>query len=350
MTHRVWRTAAVYFITLGIAQPALADDDTEDIALLAALGLNAADGKATLGDKAGELEGYVLMASLLHKAGEKIRTAAQASGKVIVPLAGEQTFSLIDYNITKTRLDAIQQEMQATLPENSACAIAGDVPRGFVPDGTSIGIVDIVGALKTDTEISGYTVDPGTQMLINAIVAESDIWRIPSEIVAVSGKSELLSSYAQIIGRTAYFAGGACEKKFEAIGKALLDRARTLSTPSEKGAPSALEKAVLIEAFARDATDFRILRVDVEKAGGTLINRSNIWTTIGFNGVTMSGGLVVTYRLVDPVNGKIEKADTLVCYSPSQSLRAIARSSKPADGNCLSVKTNKLVPKSTTTS
>lgn len=316
------------------AQPALAEDETEDVALLAYLGLEAASGKATLDEGAGALEGFMLTSRMLDEAGKEI--SQQVSKKLkggtvkrVIPLADEQKLSLSAYSYVLTRIASLEATLDDVRERNNCAGgarpIAPGGDRSAKPDLTA---ADLVGALKTDTKITPYTVAPGTQLVINAIAAheiEGIDWTVPDEIAMISGSSSLLDTYSRILAEAKTLSDVACN---EAIGKeadAIGAAARGLAAAGDGGKPSLLEQAMLSEGLFKTGGDTRLLRVSVVKAGGSLINRSNIWTTLGANGVTMTGGMVITYRLVDPMTGKLLLSESLVCSRPERSLGSIAR-------------------------
>ena len=70
-----------------------------------------------------------------------------------------------------------------------------------------------------------------------------------------------------------------------------------------------------------------ILTIKTEKAGGTLLKRTNLVTALGGETAFVSGGLVTSYRLVNPVDGRVLNAGVLVC-------RTALTSSKKCRAGC----------------
>ncbi len=73
----------------------------------------------------------------------------------------------------------------------------------------------------------------------------------------------------------------------------------------------AVAQAALLEQRLPDK--WLALRVHVEKAGGSLINRKNILTFFGFDPIRVSGGLVASYTILDPADGRVLGGGVLSC-------------------------------------
>jgi hypothetical protein len=71
-----------------------------------------------------------------------------------------------------------------------------------------------------------------------------------------------------------------------------------------------------------------ILRVYVENSGGTSFAKSSIWYTLGFPGAaTVSSGLVVSFRLVDPASASTLLTGIVRCAEKPRNMRSVARQS-----------------------
>ncbi|MEP2103766.1 MAG: hypothetical protein ABJP02_16675 [Parasphingorhabdus sp.] len=79
-------------------------------------------------------------------------------------------------------------------------------------------------------------------------------------------------------------------------------------------------KAILLNSYNTQET--KIVRVKATKSGGSLIHSKNIWTTFGVDPLKVSGGLLVSYSMVDS-NGNVEVAGRLACRTSLASLRKI---------------------------
>ena len=320
------------------------DDDVETIGLLSYLGLSAAEGKTTVEESGGQLEGYILASSMLDLAGRQIRSAIKdevGAGRIAV-LADDERLDLTDYFLIQNRLKIIAMQARPLVSACPAGFQGGHSAKGFTGGAAatemqgprvSLGLADIAGSLKTDVNISEIAISPSAQLLINAITAEplssdDNDWFVFSENAVPSSNSYLAEFYEEIFTHLAPLAAGRCDKSDKAIAtdaKVLLGRLNALTTPGKDATPSLLEKAILLEGAAGQKDLAGVLRVRVEKAGGTLVKKQNIFTTLGINGVTMSGGLIITYRLINPIGGTVKSSGTIICTTQALGLKEINR-------------------------
>ena len=84
---------------------------------------------------------------------------------------------------------------------------------------------------------------------------------------------------------------------------------------------SPLSQALLIERFPALSTN--IVRITVNKAGGSFVNSKNLWTTLGVDPVKVTGGIVVTYTITDAATGQVTNGETFSCQTTLTSLRKI---------------------------
>ncbi len=61
----------------------------------------------------------------------------------------------------------------------------------------------------------------------------------------------------------------------------------------------------------------------VEKGGGSLLKRSNLWTALGAPTVGITGGLIVSYTLTEPRGGGFLQGGALVCRTALTNLRDV---------------------------
>ncbi len=323
-TRPLFATAAALAFAIGSTPVAAADD--EDVALLAFLGLEAAKGETTVGDKGGQLESYILSTYMLKSAGAKINS--QITGDDIVLLSHDEKFDLTAIGKVNARLDLAERTMAAVQKICAGRAQEAEI-KGLSLSAKNIS-QSIVGAIKTDTNISGIEVSVDDQMLINAIAgatADPTKYTIPSENVwldfSLDGDGPFKRA-RDLQGELDALSGDNCLKQdpvksaFAAV-KGLLT---TITAPGDKQGPSLLESAIKLSDYAN--SNVKVLRVKAIKAGGTLIKRSNIWTTLGLmRGETISGGLIATYRLIDPKTGLVETAGSIVCRTKARKMAEI---------------------------
>jgi hypothetical protein len=323
------------------------DDDVDTPTLLAYLGLTAADGKNTVGEGAGGIEGHMLASIMAIKAADDVIKSVQAGGsKTVVLLAGNETFSLAEYYQADRQLKLLEGDTKRFMQQVAVtrCLTPGSLVAPFASldsiktitstpltekaDKFDFQVSDVLGAFRTSTSFSPVSVTLGTQLFRNAILSRPDpgvVWVNPGDISQPTGGDGFIDKFISLRNDLVPFADGKCDKTDEAIKKAataLLTRVDGL-TASKEGAPSLLDKAAVAATILSTHKAIKVLRVDVDKAGGTLVSTSNIFTTLGVPGITMRGGMVVTYRLTDPITGSTDKAGIIICRVPQRLLKSI---------------------------
>lgn len=308
------------------ATPASAED-TEKTGLLAALGIEAAGGDTTIAEKGGEIEGYLLASRTLDEAAAKILGRLAGNKGPLLLLTSDESVNLSIGAVLSGRIGRLQADADAAAKACSPGSKALWSEKDFL-GGASLTGADVAGALRTDQTIGGFDIALGERALINAMGAANakggtlDL-RILSDMVAAPGNSPVVASFNALERTVAGLRPcAAIEKPDAAIAKAVKNAASVVSrfdalssyatAPGEKGAPSPLERAAALGDLVR--SDLRLLRVSVEKAGGTTLTRSNIFLKLGAPGAAVvSGGLVAGFRVVDPATGKLEQSGAVLC-------------------------------------
>lgn len=320
-----------------VASPAgtLAAQETDTPTLLAYLGLSAADGKTTVGDNAAAVEAHMLASAMAIKAASKIkeRVKTAAGTSRVVLLVGDEKFSLAPYYQTLNAIASLNSDAQIFI-DKARAAGCGDVGGPALTQPTQrdfdFTASDIIGAFRTSTTLSAAPVTVGLELLKSAMAVPTTsqtgiTWVSPADVMQPSGGQALRDDLGRARARIRPYSSGACDKVDKEISKAAdaLLAASNALTASKDAAPSLLEQASQLAGLIEDNRPIRVLKVDMAKAGGTLVNTSNIWTSIGFPGLTMRGGLVATYRLIDPVSGQTEAAGIVACRYPKRLLQTI---------------------------
>lgn len=319
---------------------AMAEDDAERLGLLAYLGLEAADGTTEVKADAGKLEAALLMAPTLEAAAAKLFEKVPSTGKII-PLIGSMKLDLRALAITEMRLTTIASiESVATNCSELIETPAGmkltatdddDGTKAKKLDGSTQGVLSsAVALLKTDTTYSAIALTANEQMVLNALVAHSkgQIFQ-PEDRIFLKGNPydiRLVSLVSKLEDKKSKCAVKAesKDKKVVAAAKeqlADIDRAMTLANSlialGEKGAPSLIEQAGVLQMTATEQADLRILRVDISAIGGTMVQRKNVFTTLGLDGgISIRGGVAMSWRLINPNDGYAVDGGTIICASP----------------------------------
>ncbi len=305
-------------------------------AQMEALGLPKTEGRTTLGTDAGKMETWMLAASTLDAAATEINKVHWAGS--IVLLDSDDTFDLSRGAMLRREIIALSSAFDAAAGPNCGRGVALAVPPLAV-------IGTILSLLRTDTEISGLTVENAEGALLNAIAAKGAAtgrYVIPAAIVRVSDTGETATELKKLIdmrqlvpacrSQIQSSARTAAQKKEAAAKISVIEALATridayltaIGTRSE-GKPSELDMALLGDTIIEQNPNLRVMRVKLEKAGGTLLKRANLFTMLGAPAVGITGGAVISWNLTDPETGKVHGGGVLVCRTKLTNLGDIQR-------------------------
>lgn len=301
-------------------------------ARIKALGLPSYEGKTTLKDGAGAIEGLILATDALFEAAALI---AEAAGLVNRPESGphEGPFLILagaDEQIDFGLATSMRIEMDAFAEIFGPLAPAKPVqPTAMATLGTSVAAIGaIAGLLRTDTEISGQSFAELSHRTLATATAGKLGRRaiLPSAAIGPVAGSELVAALMQLIAlRDAIAATKGADPGVATIIARFDDFYTRVMTADGTGQVP-LAKAARLEQFLGENP--LVLRVFVEKAGGSLTTRRNLWTFFS-DPVKASAGLVASYTITDPSTGRVLAADVLNCRTGEASLGEIQRGETP---------------------
>lgn len=309
-------------------------------AMLATLGLQARSGTTTLNSGAGAIESSMLAAGAINQAAQAIADKVKAASidRQIVLVATGETVDLTADDLLQTNIAKLKAEVARSSKNCPDKAAPGaDLSEALIKWNamSGAGAAPLMGAalglLRSDVEVTGVELAPTDRALINALAPKVGAV-IPSEVVTMGPKSPLAKALAELLDARETLA--AClplitNVKVRAARAAVVERVDaylgTLALPAADG-KTPLSRAATSEAIGPEA-NVRVLRVAIEKAGGSIRKRTNFWTSIGWPSVHLSGGLIVSYRLTDPATGKPELAELMVCRTALTGFRAVQEGS-----------------------
>lgn len=348
-----------------------------------ALGLPKFEGTTELKDNAGQMESWILSAETVDAAALNISAQVKdkAKGRFVLVVGKEETWnfslpaSLVAEMAALTRsLDTVRvadgcerpkQKKETGTPRSrrgggrgarTSSSASGD--KGATTAAAVPTIADsalplagaVLSALKGNTTISGISLSPGSQLLNDTVAgklsaqAGYNIQAItPSELTDAGdvAKSAVGQAWDKLV--LAREAALTCRAKISPFGDqdavkgriAVLDgaiasadafAARAALSADDK--PSLLVRAMLIDILA--AKKPLVLRVNIEQAGGSLLKRDSLASALGFSGVRLTGGLIVSYRLSDPTTGVVGAGGVMVCRTTYASMKDIQKGRTPA--------------------
>jgi hypothetical protein len=110
-----------------------------------------------------------------------------------------------------------------------------------------------------------------------------------------------------------------------------------VTTPNDQGVVPLLSAARLADLREND---YPILRVHVDKAGGSLVNTKNIATTFGVDPLKVSGAVVASYIMTDPKTGFVTTAGILSCSTTLTSIRKVQDEPERIESRCSNLLSN----------
>ena len=306
--------------------PVQAADD-EQVGILAALGLTAATGETELADGAGAMEGHILSAPLVGKAAKAIKDAIGAGDDLhsIVVLAQGETLDLSLPAVLMGSMLKIEAETPKACPvkrkpggNKGGKPLSANVGEQEKSETSSRSTTDIfaaaIGALKVDAKVSSFDAGSPEQALIAAIAKGQPHYFVPSEIAAIpsDNMNPLLVKFDDLKTRSKTLEPCKDHKDVKEPLAKLDGLIAAVSKPGENAEPSPLQKAARLSGIA--LSNPQILRIKLDKAGGTIINKNGILYQFGFpGGLTARAGLVANYRLANPRTGQIAAQGIVVC-------------------------------------
>jgi hypothetical protein len=287
---------------------------------------------------AGQIETTMLASRAVEAAAKGIDTAIKLSpcaNATYVVLTGAEKIDLNQPVAFKAQLDNIKSQLSFAIDPT------GKAPLGLGA-GAIVGIVNAAaGMFGNDTKITPVdltSIDATmlAQVLAGKLSSSSCPAKTPSGGYGVANltNSKIANAMQEIFNlrlEAAEKKAGFAEKPtapelvaqivaLDSAIKAHDDFAKAATTSDANGAMP-LVTAAILDDLAPDKT--KIVRVWVNKAGGSLINTKNIATMFGLDPVKVSGGLVVSYSVVNAQTGAVEGGGLKTCQTSLASLRKI---------------------------
>lgn len=295
----------------------------------------AGTGETTIGTGGGDMESAYLSAVALRNVAVAIdrrvdsllgsTAPARAAGdgpaaSRVILLAASDTFSfdrLAAFETESSELvGAFNRALQAAGGRTPQSCGASQGSDGFRSPGFS-GAIATAGALlnlvQGDLEVRGFTETGGDTMLMRAL-AEAN----PNRYVLHTALIEPPRLADEPSVRDPLVAIEACEdaarQRARARGLAANHKARLealvtratgfrdrLSTPAADGGSIPIA-TILRQSNLRRNSPF-VLRVQVQRRGGTMLIRKNLWTALGAPAVVLSGGVIADFELTERSTG-----------------------------------------------
>jgi hypothetical protein len=289
------------------------------------MGLPSFEGKTTLNSGAGAIETLILATDAVAKAAVEIAgVALKLQWPAGGPYAGDFLLFAGDETADFNHLAAVRAEI-ATYAEIFDAALRPQhenrvaMVEGLA--GSVAAVSAIAGLFRTETEVTAVDLTAAishrvlatavaARMRSRAILPGSAQGSVPRQKPpVVQSLMSLVADRDQVLQAAAALPPETGDRLKAAVTR--FDAFFTRVTSPDSAGVVALAQAAQLEQLL--AGNSLVLRVYVEKAGGSLVNRKNIVTFLGGDPVRVSGGLVVSYTITDPNDGRVLAADVLNC-------------------------------------
>jgi hypothetical protein len=333
---------------------ARADRDEAAAERIQALGLPSYSGETKLEGKAGEMEANMLAMQTVRKAADKIQSdlstvdcsgrAPQAAGSELhgkpcfLVLAGSEPADFSQIGMIEAEMNALGSLYARALPREASPL--DSVSMIFNLGGLVSAATAMAGLLRSETQISAVEVPALSERMLASAVAYrlGDRAVMPSAAVGPANpKWKLFKTFDELARQRE--SAEASLKKLKAE-KNKRKKAENGSKIAALEAANARYDKFYAAVTARDASGVvpivraarlqdlmagnpYVLRVYVDKTGGSLINRKHIGTFFGMDPVRVTGALIASYTATDPGNGRAIRQDVLVCRTTLSRLRPV---------------------------
>lgn len=318
--------------------------------LIEALGAPETSGETTLETNAGTIESTIMAAWAANSAAAKIAEfvqlenstadyASPAGTKSILVLTGTSTTTITD--------DALFQRATDLLLGSSDQVIATYCPTqpggtaAFLPPAGLTALSSVLSLLRTDTTVKGFTIANLDDALASSLAGHLDRSIMPGDVVSLDPGNPIVQKFDALSGRQSELRAmlpsggtdGVCpqtgatiklaKEGVDAVKAAIASNEAFLAGVVKRptgGGLSPLERAATAAAIGDDVL---VLRVQIVQAGGSIIERSNLWTTLGAPAIGLTGGIVAHFSLVDPESQEVKSAGIVVCGTEKASFARV---------------------------
>jgi hypothetical protein len=325
-----------------------------DQARIAALHLPSFQGTTTLNAGAGAMEAAILTshtvmgaAAIIKDAVDRAYPQTSSTTEPIIVLAGDEVLDFGRVGAINAEMDAIHAEFLRLLaidraahhrrPPSISRAEAGGSATAIISAVTAA-----AGLLRSDTEVTALDITAISNRVLATAVATHIGARAILPAAAIGSIDDPPSNGGWQDMRVLQKLNGLMAMRI--LVEAARDRIPDASKPTQAAPYTAILSrfdAFVTRVTTADANGGvpivqaarlsslwslrpRVLRVYVDKAGGSLIRTTNIVTTLALDSpVRVTGGLIATYTLTDPSSGSVLAGGIITCRTAMSRLREV---------------------------
>jgi len=329
-----------------------------DQARVSALGLPSTAGTTEVGENGGAMEATLLSTYAVDSAAARIVEQLQPLGqRKIILMSPTETIDFGLVGSTVAQMDSIHNQLQRarTAPSASAAPLpiaALTAAVGLIRSDSSLSGIDLPGisdrmlTIAVASRLGGRAIFPSAlTATLPACVPEAE--RDPASPPPAAGScidletdgvqwrdmnlAQKFNSLAELRATAARIRAGIPDDTEDEAKKrqaAALDAAITrydafnaaATAPNEQGQVP-IAQAVRLEMLLADNP--AMVRIYLDRAGGSLLKQTNLLTWLGVDPLRISGALVASYVVTDPRDGSIDRAGVLACRTALTSVRSV---------------------------
>jgi hypothetical protein len=310
---------------------------------ITSLGLPTYAGISKLNTGAGDMEAMLLTTPAVRLAGTMIAGKVQNGDVLLLTRDDAFDFGLVG-SIT-AEIDGLTRQFEA-LGLQPPGPVRGPTIK-LIPGAVAI-ISAIAGMARSETEVTAASVPVSDSMLLTAVAGTLKTRaRLPaaaigtvdvapdganSPLLARLGNLATLDALAHIKRDTLAASNGGKPSDDDKTAISAIDAvrkrydtffSRVASADAQGVVPIA--RAARLELLMQHISG--VLRVHVEKSGGSLTNTKNLGTFFGLDPIRVTGGLVASYLLTRPSDGAVIEGGIVQCRTAMARLRKIQEGS-----------------------
>lgn len=295
----------------------------------------------TVNAQALAIESWLLTSTAINSTASGIHDATKGDvptgDRKLLVLAASEPLDFNQSDMLKLEMSSLSRRIRLATATQCATRRQANLESLDVPIAALGAVADL---LKTETDLTAIDQTVDAKLLASAVAGKFTNAVIPSAAIAAKADSKLLGQFNDLVvlADTAQSVRDVlaknekpsdCEKqKLENLKVVLggFDKFYTrVTTADDKTSMVPIVLASRLDQILDQ--DPLVLRVNAEKAGGTLLKRKNLLTAFGAETAFISGGLVSSYQLTRPRTGELLKSGVITCRTTLTSLKRVQEGS-----------------------
>lgn len=319
----------------------------------------AGSGKRELADKAGQIEVALLGSATLQTLAVEIAEAIGNAPVVLLVdderpnLAAKWQFDAEVAQIGR-RLDRVAAAGKSVCPATGTSTSQTHSALGpSLFAGGPFALLGAIGSLlQSDVKVTGVAYAPKSRILASLVAARPGLnallpgeYLLPFERAQIEAKLASLDDREVVASRAVRECSAldpgkrnasqtALVAEYTSAGTGLTSLRSRLYTPDASGRVPLMDVALASKVVGR-----KLVRLRVEDAGGSVITTRNILTAFGAPSLNLTAGLVASYVMSDPAEGRVLGGRLYACRSKARMLRSVHRAGSPERTSCDAVTT-----------